>query len=275
MTRFGLVCLLALLSSACATIPTPRERLTHADALAAQKGWRASRIPLGRFELVAYAPPHAPSAEVLTIYIEGDGFAWVNGNTPSADPTPRDPLALRLALLHPDGPAVYLARPCQYVDAARTDCAQRYWTQARFAEEVVDAQNRAVDLLKRAFGARQLVLVGYSGGGAVAALVAARRMDVARLVTVAGNLDHRAWTAHHRVAPLSESLNAADAADRLGNVPQTHFIGGKDWVIPPGLATHWPLGIKGSDGHHVRIVPEFDHGCCWAERWPALVRVWG
>jgi hypothetical protein len=45
----------------------------------------------------------------------------------------------------------------------------------------------------------------------VASLVAARRHDVVRLVTVAGNLDHLAWTTLHGVSPLTGSLNPADA----------------------------------------------------------------
>lgn len=273
MTRFVIGWLLALLSAACTTIPSPQERLAHADALAAQKGWQASRIRAGRFELVAYAPPHSPSVELLTIYIEGDGFAWVSSTTPSIDPTPRNPLALRLALAHPEGDAVYLARPCQYVDAARSGCAQRYWTNARFAADVVEAENLAVDHLKQRFGANRLVLVGYSGGGAVAALVAARRTDVVRLVTVAGNLDHRAWTSHHRVEALSGSLNAADVADQLSKLPQTHFIGGKDRVIPPDLAKRWPDEFAGVNVYHLHVIPDFDHACCWAESWSALMKV--
>jgi len=273
MTRFVIGWLLALLSAACSTIPSPQERLAHADTLAAQKGWQASRIPAGRFELVTYAPPHARSTELLTIYIEGDGFAWVNGNTPSTDPTPRDPLALRLALAHPEGHAVYLARPCQYVDAKRSGCPQRYWTNARFAEEVIDAENLVVDHLKRRFGANRLVLVGYSGGGAVATLIAARRTDIVRLVTVAGNLDHRVWTAHHRVEALSGSLNAADVANRLRRLPQTHFIGSKDRVIPPDLARRWPEGFTDANASRLQVIPDFDHACCWEKSWPALMKV--
>jgi len=39
--------------------------------------------------------------------------AWLAVPRPSQDPTPVDPLALRLALVQPTGNAAYLARPCQ------------------------------------------------------------------------------------------------------------------------------------------------------------------
>jgi dienelactone hydrolase len=275
MSKPVLAWLLPLLLVGCSAIPTPQERISHADGLTAAKGWQASRIPAGRFELVAYLPKagsqkNGSQVETLTIYIEGDGLAWVNGHTPSVDPTPRDPIALRLALAHPGGPAVFLARPCQYVDAAKTGCAQSYWTEQRFAPEVVESTHLAVEALKQRFGARQLVLVGYSGGAAIAALVTTRRDDVARLVTVAGNLDHEAWTRHHRVTKLSGSLNPAREAARFQAVPQTHFIGSQDKIITPILARQWPTEITGPAGANVVVIDGFDHVCCWSDDWAEL-----
>lgn len=263
--------LLVLVLTGCATTPSPSERIALADALSAAQGWQALTIPAGEFELVAQVPLSAPATDVLTVYIEGDGHAWSNRRTPSTDPTPRHPLALQLALAHPHGQAAYLARPCQFVDAVQTACPPRYWTAARFAEAVIEASDQAVDRLLQRAGAEQLVLVGYSGGGAVAALLAARRDDVVALVTVAGNLDHRAWTAHHRLLPLTGSLNAADVAGQLADLPQTHFLGQRDRVIPPTLASRWPQAFTGAGNRQLVVVPEFDHACCWVEQWPSLL----
>jgi hypothetical protein len=263
----------ALLLAGCSALPSARERQANATGLASSKGWLPSHIPVGDFDLVAYAPPSLTAGKPLTVYIEGDGFAWISGHQPSSDPTPRDPLALRLALAQPAGHAVYLARPCQYVNAAQSGCAQRYWTEARFAPEVIHPTNLAIDALKQRFNATKLVLVGYSGGAAVAALVAARRTDVVRLITVAGNLDHRAWTSYHRVQPLHASLNAADSASLLSGLSQVHFLGGKDRVIPPALARKWPVAFTGLNASNLRTVDDADHACCWVERWPALLGV--
>jgi len=259
--------LLLVFLSACMNLPSPAERQAVANTLAEQHGWKAIMLVAGRFDLVAYLPAHPIAADILTIYIEGDGLAWVTGSQPSADPTPRDPLALKLALAQPNGNAAYLARPCQYVDAETAHCASRYWTEQRFAPEVIAATNQAVDQLKQQFNARRINLVGYSGGGAVAALLAARRSDVDRLVTVAGNLDHRAWTALHRVAPLSGSLNPMDERKGLTDLSQWHFVGGQDRVITPALAQAFAAGVSQA---RVINVDQFDHQCCWAERWRSL-----
>lgn len=263
-------CLL-LLTAACAALPTPADRLARAGGLAAARGWRPLSVPTAEFDLLAFVPGAQMSGDVLTIYIEGDGLAWLSPSHPAPDPTPRDPLGLRLALAQPGGNAAYLGRPCQYVDVRRRGCESRYWTSARFAPEVIAATSQAIDALKRRFGARRLTLVGYSGGGAVAALVAARREDVARLVTVAGNLDHGAWTRLHRGDPLTGSLDAVDEAGRLRAIPQWHFVGAKDDNVTPELVRGFASRFPPERRPVVEVVPGFDHRCCWAEAWPELV----
>jgi len=253
--------------AACAVVPAAKERRATADALAAAQGWHMTAIPAGAFELAAWLPSHYVAAPDLTIYIEGDGLAWLSPDTPSTDPTPVAPLALKLALAQADGNAVYLARPCQYL--ANSNCSQRYWTDARFASEVIAAMNDAVDALKRRSSARRLSLVGYSGGAAVAALLAARRSDVVRLVTVAGNLDHRAWTEFHRLTPLTGSLNPADDRAALARIPQWHFVGARDAVVPPALVRAFATGMPAA---HVIELPGYDHHCCWAKNWATLWR---
>lgn len=255
------------------TVPSPADRRHVADALASAQNWHALTISTGQsFDLVAYLPLHRVSAKQLTIYIEGDGLAWITSTTMSSDPTPQDPLALRLALTQPQGAAAYLGRPCQYGDAESSRCASRYWTSHRFAPEVVAATDRAIDVLKEQFGASRLTLVGYSGGGAVAALVAVRRSDIERLVTVAGNLDHQAWTTYQRIQPLVGSLNPADQIDALRALRQWHFVGANDENITPALIQDFARRFPSGQRPVVRVEPGFDHRCCWVAQWPRLWR---
>ena len=145
----------------------------------------------GAFTLRSYRRFADPADGTLTVYIEGDGGGWIAGQQ-QADPTPILPTALALAEVDPSPNRLYLARPCQYQPPdALARCSPSYWSLKRYAEEVVAGLSGAVDQAMRESGAKRLRLVGFSGGGPTAALIAARRADVFELVTVAGNLDHR------------------------------------------------------------------------------------
>lgn len=266
----GLLALLALLLSSCADL-SPQVRWQHADRLASDAGWHRIQLDTKAFGMTGYVPDVLGPVETLTIYIEGDGLAWLSRMQPSPDPTPRVPVGLQLALQHDSG-AVYLARPCQYTQSTDArNCHLRYWTTHRFSTEVVDATNESIALLKDRYRAKHLILIGYSGGGAVAALVAARRQDVIHLITVAGNLDPQKWAESHRLTPLSGSLNPADFWQALQSIPQTHFLGAQDKNIPYSVFESY-AGRFPSDRRPGAIVLDGqEHNCCWVKEWPNLL----
>lgn len=259
--------LLALMLTSCVDLSV-NTRKQSAQTLVMQAGWNKQTLQTAYFPLLAYMPDQKVIPE-LTVYIEGDGLAWVSRSQPSSDPTPMNPLALKLALADSRQQSAYLARPCQFVRNDR--CERRYWTSARFAPEVIDAMDDAVSQLKAQFHAQKLKLVGYSGGGAVAALVAARRHDVVQLVTVAGNLDHEAWTNLQHISPLTESLNAADFWQRLVDIPQMHFVGANDRTVPYAVAASYQARFPRGHRPEIKVVDGADHHCCWVKQWPDLI----
>lgn len=235
---------------------------------AAKRGWQTVRVDTGTFVISTQSAPLAPDGDALAIYIEGDGFAWVNRGRPSSDPTPINPVALRLALEDTAAGIVYVARPCQYTEGeARKGCDVRYWTTHRLAEEVIAALDAAIDHVKARHGAGGIELIGYSGGGAAAVLLAARRADVRLLVTIAANLDTRMWTDLHGVTPLLGSLNPLDHVAAVRGVPQVHFAGGDDDTVPPAIAQRFVAALGPGGRATVRVRPDFDHACCWWRGW--------
>lgn len=217
----------------------------------------------------AFAPP------ILYVYVEGDGRAWISRSRPSRDPTPLSPVAFELARIHaaakPDVDILYIARPCQYVVGDdRRNCGRQAWTHGRFSESVVDAIDRTINRFKTTRRYVELVLVGFSGGGTVATLLAARRNDVRRLVTVAGVLDHAAWTKHHGVSPLTTSLNPHDQFEKWRRIPRVHIFGEDDDVVPARLFDA-QAKTASNPTSTVSIIPGADHGCCWEEVWPQLL----
>ena len=255
------------------TPPSIKDRRDNANQLAAAANWEKQVLATKLFALVAYTPMIRQKTRVLSIYIEGDGFAWINKSQVSPDPTPKRPIGLELALRDHTGVAAYLARPCQYVqDPNRRNCNKTYWTGGRFSSEVIAASLLAINQLKQQFDASQLQLIGYSGGGAVAALVAAQRNDVIRLITVAGNLDHKAWTREHRITPRFIALsNPADAWQSLKDIPQLHFVGGQDRIMGKNIAESYRSHFPNINKPVIRIISDFDHSCCWVQQWPKLI----
>lgn len=244
-------------------------RQSQAQEIASRHGFSMEDVPTGTYTIRTWKGPKTGS-HVLHAYIEGDGFAWVSRNQPSRDPTPNDPLALRLAVQDRAANTVYLGRPCQFVMQAG-GCNVRDWTSHRFSEAMVNAMDVALTHVKLESGAKEIVLIGYSGGGAMASLLAARRGDVVHLVTVAGNLDHRAWSAAHQISALSGSLNPPDFAEKLAGVRQTHMIGAKDRVVPEQVYNAYRRVFQTDAEIVLKTIPDADHHCCWEADWPRLL----
>ena len=157
----------------------------------------------------------------------------------------------------------WLGRPCQYVkDPA---CTPSDWTTGRYSQSAVAASSLAIDDLKRRSRATRLRLVGWSGGGTMAALVAAQRTDVAVLVTLAAPLDLAAWADWHGASPLSGSLDPATVT-LPAEVNQVHVLGRFDKVVPPALGEAAARRMGGT----VLVWPE-KHTCCWAKRTDRLL----
>jgi len=268
---FCLTVSLFLQTGCIATTFLPRPQI--AAAVAKEAKWQPQDLDTDSFRLRLYLPQNHLKLRQAVVYIEGDGLAWIDRSNPSSDPTPRDPIALRLAVSLNDRASAYIARPCQYTLEADSDrCRTEFWTNARYSEPVLTATSQAIDHIKELFAARKLILVGYSGGGTIAALLAARRDDVSLLVTVAANLDTEFWTKHHQVSPLVGSLNPANFRDRLKNLPQVHFVGSDDEIVPPSVARSYALKIEKSLLQSIRYVDDADHTCCWADLWPSMAR---
>ena len=203
----------------------------------------------------------------VRVYIEGDGHAFNNRGRPTADPTPQGGFMRKLAFNDPNDNVIYMARPCQFV--ADPKCEKRYWTTARFAPEVITAAGQAI--IKSVDRRQPIILIGYSGGAQVAGQVVTRKFDgqfnVEKIITIAGVLDHKAWTAYHNDTPLKESPNLADYRTAFSRWPQIHYVGGKDDVVPPALVRKFI-----TDPGLIVIVPNATHNKGWEEILPELYK---
>ena len=254
----AMVCALA----ACA--PSLEDLNHRAATLAATAGMHPVQGQGGPFVFQLFERITDASAPVR-IYIEGDGNAWLTRTQVSPDPTPRDPVGLQLAVRDTTPNVVYMARVCQYVSSRV--CEPKYWTSAQFGDEVIMSVN---SVLSRWPG-HKFELVGYSGGAAVALLVAQRRDDVISIRTVAGNIDTDAFIGLHHLSPLAESMNPVNNVAKIAMSPQMHFSGARDKVVPPSISAGHRAHLPSTNCSAYHVVDAVDHYSGWVEQWPQLL----
>jgi len=240
--------------------------------IAGEAGFEEKYVTVNNFTLKTYRRFQSP-CENLRVYIEGDGKAWKTRSMLSDDPTPSNPIALRLAVIDSHESVAYIARPGQFPVSDAPRCDPIYWSERRFAPEVVEAVDKAIDMAKQDACARRVEIVGYSGGAALAVLVAAGREDVASIRTIAGNLDHIAAGKYHGVSPLKGSLNPIDFASAVAKVPQRHFVGSRDRIIPSSIAESFVRMEGDKDFERITVVKGATHKDGWCERWAELLLV--
>jgi len=245
------------------------DRHHHAAELAQRVGLIKSIITVNGFALTAYSRI-TDLQQPINVYIEGDGLAWISRHQPSSDPTPRLATGLALAASDTSKNVVYLARPCQFNDFNQVSCDSDYWLNKRFSEKVIDVINQELDVFVSKTHSQRVNLIGYSGGAAVAVLLAARRHDISSLRTVAGNLDHVYVSEHHKVDLMPESLNAIDVAQKISDLPQLHFVGAQDEVVPKDVALRF---IARQENARCATLIELSagHQDRWVEQWQQLL----
>lgn len=247
------------LLSSCAT---PTE---HFDELALRFGFRRELVRGVQFDHVTYR--NVAAGDLLHIYLEGDGLPWLRRTIIAADPTPRQALMLELMALD-KAPSLYLGRPCYHGLAQSPPCSAELWTSRRYSLEVVESMAAALNNILARTDYAGLVFIGYSGGGALAMLLAERFSQTCAVLTIAANLDTAGWTSHHGYSPLQGSLNPATRPPLPSRIKQLHFIGGQDENILGDLIL--PV-VKSQLGAAFVVFESFDHTCCWRAEWPAIL----
>lgn len=277
-----------MIISGCQTSGPSSNNFTHSEIkLAQQSGFKASAIKTKNFEITSLIKKNNQTAPInkLVIYIEGDGRSWIKKSILSKNPTPPYALGLRLAIQdpraqEPNTAVAYLARPCQFTEQKPSPetCDAKYWSSDRFSEVVIINMNEAVDKIKTESGLEnqhKIELIGYSGGAAVAVLVAARRNDVEILRTVAGDLNHDMMSEYHHTTPLSNSLNPIHFTNKLSNIKQIHYIGTNDKIVPKKVTENF---IRDCEKHLSKIdnkptitIINATHQKGWEATWSALL----
>jgi len=256
--------LFLLLSTTLSACSTPSQRL---NSEAVHAGYTRLMLEGKEFQHVAYFKQGSGVSGVLHVYLEGDGTPWLSEDRIARDPTPRNPLMLRLMTIDPY-PSLYLGRPCYNGLADSPECNPFYWTFGRFSPQVVDSMAAALRRFLQSRGRRAVAFFGYSGGGVLAMLLAERFEETESVITIAANLDIDKWCEYNGYTPLVGSLNPATRPLLSSEIRQLHLAGALDQNVPPSLIE--PAVARQLNAKFV-VVDEFDHRCCWEEIWGSIL----
>jgi hypothetical protein len=78
----------------------------------------------------------------------------------------------------------------------------------------------------------------------------------------------------HHVLALEASLNPADEWQSLITIPQRHYVGARDEVVSRAVTDAYASRFPSNLRPEVVVVPEFDHVCCWVEKWSSKWAKW-
>ncbi len=269
LSSIVLSCILLLISGC---TPDLSIRAKKTDEVALPAGFQKKLVRGGDFVITTYQRI-SDTNKPYVFYIEGDGtIAYYRGGPLEDNPTPYKVMLLKLAIMDNRPNIVYVARPCQFTPMELNPCCTHdhdYWVNKRFAEEVVESMNAVISSIS---GKQLISLIGFSGGGGIAVLVAARNSNVKDIITIAGNLDTDGFSSYHNSYALKASLNPLDYAVHIRDVPQLHLSGEEDQIVPPQIANMY---VKASASNCVKhkIFPDISHTKGWEYIWQDVLKI--
>lgn len=237
----------------------PAQRL---DDLALHLGYQRQVVTGKPWQHLIYRNHSTRQTSQLRVYLEGDGSPWLSRYQIAADPTARNPLMLRLLQQDPN-PAIYLGRPCYHDLPQSAPCPAQFWTSHRYSAQVIDSLVHALRHYLASTTYQKILLIGHSGGGTLAMLMAPK-LPTQAVVTLAANLDITAWAHYHHYSPLTGSLNPAQQPALPTSIRQWHWAGAEDRNVPPVLI---PAALRHQPQAEFRIVAGYTHHCCWETDW--------
>ena len=220
-----------------------------------------------QFKHKIYRNQRKKSTEILHVYLDGDGSPWRKKRWVTEDPTARNPLILRL--MNQDSvPSILLGRPCYYGLNTSKGCDNKYWTSHRYSTAVVDSMAEALNAWLKHYPFKQVVLIGYSGGGSIALLMANQIKKAMKVATIAANLDVKRWSEFHGYLPLDDSLNPVTDAVLNQSIKQLHFAGQDDETVPTFIIKEYADSQINAQYY---LLKGNDHTCCWETVWLSIL----
>ncbi len=260
--------IILIFTSCSRNIPSKQQRIQKLQALIPKSNYITKTIHTDTYSFYTIQQQNNTCKNVH-VYFEGDGLAWITRHLISDDPTPLTPTTFNLLLKDKYQCKVYIARACQYTND--NHCSKKDWTSHRFSEQIIFATNKIIDKIKNNFQNDNFIFIGYSGGAAIASLIANQRNDVTYFISIAGNLDTELWTKIKKFQPLTGSLNPVNYTNNLKSIKQYHLIGTKDSIIPYNVTQSYIKKFSNKENIKLKSV-NATHNCCYEDFFKDIIQ---
>ena len=196
--------------------------------------------------------------EKLRVYIDGDAKT---GGLFAQKAVLEYPVAAELALKDTSPSILYLNRPCYFSDDEK--CQPVVWKEGRYNPEIIDEMVFVLQNFVQKYHIPEIELVGYDGGAAVALLVASRlynkKINVSKVITIAGILDTQHYASLTGEDLHSAALNPAREVYTLAKIPQLHIVGALDKKTPVSLVKVFKKKLGKATSFKVESYESADH----------------
>ena len=242
MKKFLLCSAFALLLTACAST-------------AKMEGFTYQPVKTRNVTLATWRKDVKPFKK-LRIYI--DGNAHTTGLTTKRPQMYAD-VAMQLAQKDTFPSIAYLGRPCYFIE--QDVCKPIVWEEGKYAPEVVDEMKDVIQSWQKKYNLKEIEFVGYDGGAAFALSLPTRltNVKVTRVVTIAGILDTKTDAMYRDEDIMLDSVNPANELYLLSGIPQIHYVGGKDKVVPMVFTQNFVKKLPNPVSVQIKRVPNADH----------------
>ena len=230
------ILLTGLLLSGCAWIPPHPE------------GFVNRQIETEFLTFAVWEKQGIEQGKTLRIYLEGDG-----------NPNPSDKIALYYAQQDNTANVIYVARPCQWSKDKICQSKPQIYREQRFHPDIVREIEEVILYLKSKHRAPYVELIGYDGGATIALNLAGQMNGVSRVITIAGILDTNTYTQQNDLPEMLDAQNPTDRLAILAQIPQIHYVGGKDDITPRRSAERFVAKMKQPVSAVVKSVPGVGH----------------
>ena len=172
-----------------------------------------------------------------------------------------NPVAAKLAQKDKSKSILYLDRPCYF--SSDDMCSPVIWEEGKYTPEVIDEVVYALLNFADKHKIPEYELVGYDGGAAIALLVAPRlnskKVQVSKVITIAGILDTEQYARSKDEELHEASLNPTRESYSLATIPQHHIVGALDKKTPSFYAEQFKKALRNPVSFKVESYASADH----------------